>query len=157
MIRRRQLFRHAPENGMYGDCHRTAIACLLELEPQDVPHFFELQVKAQERGEKFEWRLEVERYLNSQGYTQVDITYTSELDDLFNYMRSVNPSTLYLLGGSSARGVNHTVICRGGGFEWDPHPDSDFVNGPLDSGVYEVTFLLPISMRADPGSGVPHG
>jgi hypothetical protein len=157
MIRHRQLFCHAPENGTYGDCHRTAIACLLDLQPQDVPHFYQLKVEAQQRGEEFDWRAEVERFLNSKGYTGVDITYASSLNELFDYMAAVNPRSLYLLGGASPRGWNHTVICRGGGFEWDPHPDSDFVIGPLDSGLFEVTFLLPISMRADAANEVDHG
>lgn len=157
MIRQHQLFRHDPENGTYGDCHRTAIACLLDLQPQDVPHFYQLKVDALNRGEDFSWRGEVERFLNSKGYTGVDITYTSSLNELFDYMSLVNPRTLYLLGGTSMRGTNHTVICRGGGFEWDPHPDSDFVIAPLDNGLFEVTFLLPISMRADAANGVDHG
>ena len=42
MIRRRQLFRHEPHNVIYGDCHRTAIACLLDMEPWQVPHFTQL-------------------------------------------------------------------------------------------------------------------
>lgn len=154
MIRHRQLFRHEPENGIYGDCHRTAIACLLDLQPQDVPHFYDLQVQATQRGEKYEWRSEVEKFLNAKGFTQADISYASTLDDLFAYMGAVNPRTLYLLGGTSVRGANHTVICRGGGFEWDPHPDSNFVNGPLDNGFFEVTFLLPISMLADAAAEV---
>lgn len=29
----KQLFRHHPEQGIFGDCHRTAIACMLDLEP----------------------------------------------------------------------------------------------------------------------------
>ncbi len=152
MIRHRQLYRHDPDNGIYGDCHRTAIACLLDLKPQDVPHFYELKVEALQRGEEYEWRAEVERFLNGKGYTQADITYSSNLDDLFRYMDLLNPRTLYLLGGTSPREFNHTVICRGGGFEWDPHPDSDFVNGPLDNGIFEITFLLPLSMVADEAS-----
>ena len=37
----KQLYRHDPENGVWGDCYRTAWACLLDLEPEDVPHFCE--------------------------------------------------------------------------------------------------------------------
>lgn len=148
MIRHRQLFRHKPESRIYGDCHRTAIACLLDIQPEDVPHFYLLKVEAQERGESYDWRAEVERFLNTHGITQADVAFGSTLYELFKYMDAVNPQTLYLLGGESPRGVNHTVICRGGSFEWDPHPDDSFVVGPLDSGYYEVTFLLPLAMRA---------
>src|SRR5690606_6329025 len=37
----RQLLGHDPDNGIYGDCMRTSIAALLDLPPQEVPHFFE--------------------------------------------------------------------------------------------------------------------
>ena len=26
-----------PENGIYGDCYRTCVACFLEIEPQNIP------------------------------------------------------------------------------------------------------------------------
>lgn len=148
MIRQHQLFRHDPENGVYGDCHRTAIACLLDLKPEDVPHFYEQKVEAEKRGESYDWRAEVEKFLNSVGYTAADVSYGSTLSALLEYMENVNPRTYYLLGGTSPRGVNHTVICRGGDFAWDPHPDREFINAPLDNGYFEVTFILPLSMKA---------
>jgi len=35
----KQAFRHDPSNGMYGDCHRTAIASILGVERDTVPNF----------------------------------------------------------------------------------------------------------------------
>ena len=69
------------------------------------------------------------------------------LEDIFRFMQSRNPSAFYLLSGFSPRGTNHTVICCGGGYEWDPHPDGDFLVGPMTNGFYEITFLMPLSMR----------
>lgn len=34
----RQLYRHDPANGVYGDCWRACIASVLELPIEDVPH-----------------------------------------------------------------------------------------------------------------------
>jgi hypothetical protein len=37
----KQLFRHKPDEGVFGDCFRTAIACILELDAiptEDVAH-----------------------------------------------------------------------------------------------------------------------
>lgn len=153
MIRHMQRFRHDPAKGQYGDCHRTAIACLLDLDPESVPHFYEEKVQAEARGENYHWRDEVERFLNTRGFTAVDITFGCDLPELFRFMETWNPQTLYLLGGSSPRRFNHTVICCGGGFEWDPHPDAEFVDSPLDSGYFEITFLLPISMKQDKDVG----
>ncbi len=39
MIPLMQRNHHDPANGIYGDCHRAAIASLLELPMDDVPHF----------------------------------------------------------------------------------------------------------------------
>ena len=36
-----QLNKHDPANGVYGDCGRTVIACLLDLHPSEVPHFWD--------------------------------------------------------------------------------------------------------------------
>lgn len=38
MTPHKQLFRHKPAEGMWGDCARTVIACMLDLEPEAVPH-----------------------------------------------------------------------------------------------------------------------
>jgi hypothetical protein len=164
MIKQHQMFRHDPDSGVYGDCHRTAIACLLDIHPEEVPHFGQTTMEAKKRGETHDWVADVERFLNSRGLTQVDVVYSGvTLDDLFRFMRARNPHTLYLLGGSSPRGSDHTIICRGGEFEWDPHPDGGFVIGPMSNGLFEVSFLLPISMKAldksaaEPVSDVPHG
>jgi hypothetical protein len=37
----KQLVKHDPFNGQYGDCARTAIACLLNMHPSEVEHFLE--------------------------------------------------------------------------------------------------------------------
>ena len=36
-----QKFKHDPANGSYGDCFRTALACILDLDRDEVPHFNE--------------------------------------------------------------------------------------------------------------------
>ena len=35
----KQLHKHDPDNGVWGDCHRTAIGCLLDIEPELIPNF----------------------------------------------------------------------------------------------------------------------
>jgi hypothetical protein len=86
----KQLFRHEPHNGIYGDCHT--------------------------------------------------------LEELLRYQGATNPDAYYLMGGCSPRGTNHTVICLGGGLEWDPHPDGGFLVGPLDHGFWEITYFVPLAL-----------
>jgi hypothetical protein len=150
MIKRHQLFRHEPHNEIYGDCHRTAIACLLDKEPWEVPHFVgELYTTSRT---DYVVDLEVDKWLEQFGLFQAHIHFNGEvgLDAIFQYMRMWNPYTFYIMGGTSPRGTPHSVICRGGGFYWDPHPEGGFLPRPYtDDGLYQLTFLLPLSMRDD--------
>lgn len=153
MIRHTQLYRHEPDEGRYGDCHRTVLACLLNIPVEESPHFIgEYERRVAEPGHAIDgycWASEQEKWLNSLGYTTVDVIYNGEmqLEDLFQFMQQRNPEILYMLGGRSPRGTNHSVVCHGGGFYHDPHPDGGFLVGPMDHGFYEVTFLLPLSQK----------
>lgn len=156
MIRHKQLFRHEPEKGIYGDCHRTALACILNLpSPEHAPHFigeWEAKAAASADGKPddgFSWQEAQAEWLDSLGYCTADICFNGEVpvEDVFAFMEARNPDIYYLLGGQSPRGTNHSIICHGGGFEWDPHPDGGFLVGPMDNGVWEITFILPNSMR----------
>jgi len=37
----KQKFAHKPDEGVFGDCFRTALAAILDLDRDDVPHFNE--------------------------------------------------------------------------------------------------------------------
>jgi hypothetical protein len=142
MIERKQLFRHDPEHGVYGDCHRTALACLLDLEPEQVPHF----------GENFEspevFSHRVAEWLSAQGWCEVSVPYQSTLDELLQCQEALNPDVYYLLGGKSRTGCGHTVIGCGGEIVWDPSLDNSGIVAPFDTdGLYWVTWLVPLSMR----------
>lgn len=146
----KQLFKHEAAEGVYGDCHRTALACVLNLgKPEDAPHFIATHERLKAQGEEFDWQGAQERWLNDLGYTTVDVIYDGSMpvDQLFEFMRARNPYAIYLLGGRSPRGFNHTVVCRGDHFYHDPHPDGGFVVGPLDHGFWEITFILPLIMK----------
>jgi hypothetical protein len=152
VIKHTQLYRHEADKGQYGDCHRTAIACLLNIPVEDSPHFigeYERRKAADADDDSYNWQQHQEEWLNSLGYTTVDVAYNGdcELSDLFHFMQARNPHALYLLGGTSPRGTNHTVIACGGGFFHDPHPDGGFLVGPMDNGMWEVTFILPLIMK----------
>lgn len=57
----KQRYKHDPENGVWGDCHRAAVASVLDLALDDVPHFAD----GGAGGEEFERR--VREYLLSRG------------------------------------------------------------------------------------------
>ncbi|QKW95596.1 hypothetical protein AXL3_47 [Stenotrophomonas phage vB_SmaS-AXL_3] len=151
MIHHTQLFRHEADKRQWGDCHRTALASILNLpSPEDAPHFIGMHEEAKADGKEFEWMPAQEEWLNSLGYTSVDIFYNGDLpvETLFEVMKQRNPNVLYLLGGTSPRGTNHTVVAHGSqGFYHDPHPDGGFLVAPMDHGLWEVTFILPLIMK----------
>lgn len=128
MIKRHQLFRHEPKNEIYGDCHRTAIACLMNMEPWEVPHF----VQNHYTTPNYNVDEEVDKWLRQYGLFQLHIHFngTDGIEPVFGYMRGMNPSVLYILGGTSPRGTPHSVICRGAEFYWDPHPEGGFLPKP---------------------------
>jgi hypothetical protein len=142
MIQRKQLFRHDPANGVYGDCHRTAIACLLDLEPDQVPHFGEDFSDS----EAFHHREEA--WLTSQDWCAVSTAYKASLADVLHVQAALNPGIYYLLGGTSRTGCGHTVIGCGGEIVWDPSLDDAGIVGPFESdGLYWVTWLVPLAMK----------
>lgn len=156
MLKQKQLYRHEPDKMQYGDCHRTALACLLNIPVEDSPHFigeYERREALKTQGlemEPYIWQDEQEAWLNNLGYTTVDVCFDGSgtgAEEIFNFMRARNPEVFYMLGGTSPRGTNHSVVCYGGGFEWDPHPDGGFLVGPMDHGFWEITFILPAILK----------
>lgn len=141
MLYHKQRIRHDPENGIYGDCHRTAIACLLDKQVEDVPHFGEHFMDS----DKF--NKAVADYLLTQGMRVFTTPYHGEtpLHEMLKAIGHYNPDCYYLLTGQSPRNVNHVVVCRGGRIIHDPHFDGGFITGPAQpDGYYWVDVLTPM-------------
>lgn len=136
----KMLLKHDPENGVWGDCHRTAIAALLDLHPSEVPHFYEQgPVKPSADVED-----DINRWLgNNYGLRQVHIGFPGEtpLADVLGTMEAFNPGFMFLLGGTSSRGCGHSVLCRFGKIHFDPSTDDTGIVGPMEDGLWWVTFL----------------
>jgi len=148
----KQLFRHRPHLGEIGDCHRTAIACLLDLDPQEVPHFGEMDwdFEQQRFRENGDFHRHVSDWLRTRGLATVDSVYSCTLEELLTHLGRVNPNAYYLLGGESRTGVNHTVIGCGGEIVWDPGIDNPGIIGPTKpDGLYWVTYLVPLSLMRE--------
>lgn len=100
--------KHDPENGSYGDCLRTSIACILNVEkPEDVPHFF---VDGCD-GETAHYR--IVDYLKTRNlrpfYLFFDKSYPLEV--ILHTVGTTNPGIHYLLSGRTEEN-GHVVICR---------------------------------------------
>jgi hypothetical protein len=135
----KQLFRHDPANGVYGDCHRTAIAIVLDMDAADAPHFMD---KCPDNSPAPEATEAVERWLNDRGITQINVLYPNALSpaDVIQSVSVMNPGLAWILGGKSRTGVNHSVVIKDGDM-YDPSLTDAGIIGPCDDGYYWVTFF----------------
>jgi hypothetical protein len=132
----KQRNRHKPKEGIYGDCHRAAIASILELPLDGVPNFGEgLPDNKEFQRREREWLL-------SRGLVPISVPYRADLEYVLKATKVQNPGVYYLLGGQSRTGVGHTVVCFEDEIVFDPSIDDSGIIGPFeDDGLYWLTFF----------------
>ncbi|WP_420408638.1 hypothetical protein [Hoeflea sp.] len=140
MIKRKQLFRHKPDEGVYGDCARTVIACLLDIEPEEVPHHHRHLADGEQQRLHNEW-------LAQKGFARVTVAYHLErLEEVLAVGKQLSGDMPYILAGTSRTGVNHVVICRHDAIVWDPSRTDAGIIGPCDDGYFFIEWIFrPIS------------
>lgn len=138
MIPQKQSILHNPPHS-YGDCHRAALASVLNLPLDSVPHF--TQDLGPKDGAIFE-RMQKD-FLLSLGLVPICVPFSGEagLEGVLQTLEAQCPRIYYLLGGETERGFGHTVVGCGGTIVHDPHPSNCGVNGPMDDGMFWVTFI----------------
>ena len=134
MIPHKQEFAHDPENGVYGDCFRTAIACLLDVIVSSVPHFLH-------DGNADEGIPRAQEYLKRHGLQLVEIPLDGDLESALAIGLEYLPGLNHLLVGESRTGCNHVVICRDGAIVHDPSQTDAGIVGPTDTGHFWLGFL----------------
>jgi len=138
----KQLFRHRPSEGLFGDCHRTAIACALDMDAKDVPHFMD---GTPGKGEADRAHDLAEQWLNDRGLCTISILFpgTCSVQEIIESVANVNARSrpVFILGGESKSGVNHSVVCCDGRIVCDPGQDDPGIVGPCDDGWYWLTFF----------------
>lgn len=155
MKKQKQLFRHRPNEGIYGDCFRTAIAAALDLDAVDVPHFMDGTVG---KGEAPGSHEAAARFLNERGIMLINVLFPGiiPLEDLLTTVMNSNPTSpgiVFMLGGESRSGVNHVVLCCDGEIVCDPSQTDSGIVGPCDDGYYWVTFFGAFSTSVRPSGG----
>ena len=134
----KQEFRHNPPE-TYGDCHRAAMASLLDLPLYAVPHF--MHGLGPKDGEIFHRR--ESEFLMSRGLCaiQFGLFTNATVSEACTIASTWNPDRYFLLGGMTRRMIAHTVIADSTGIVWDPHPDDCGIEWPLDEGCYWITYI----------------
>lgn len=135
----KQAFRHKPDEGLYGDCDRTVIACLLGMDRDDVPHW---NNGPDEHWETVGRKMRTD-FLLSRGLVAICYPYAPEhIDETREAMEEHFPRLHYLFAGLSRTGVNHAVIGRGRDIVWDPSLTDAGIIGPCKDGLYRIEFLV---------------
>jgi hypothetical protein len=131
-----QAFVHDPAAGVRGDCYRTAIACLLDVPRDDVPHVNDCAVLPSTV------RDATNAYLASRGLAICEIPLSLDGDafDVAAWMTSLNPGVPFLLSGMSPRDVDHSVVISDGVMH-DPHPSRGGLVGPCEGGHWWIGIL----------------
>lgn len=137
IIKHTQLFLHDPENGVYGDCWRATVACLLRLPVEAVPHVCDGpdDGKASERMREF---------LDSQNCALIQIPFTGDLslEQVLEYVGAASGGMHWCLMGTSRTGCNHVVICKGSEIVHDPSITQSGIVGPSSDGLWWAEWIV---------------
>lgn len=143
MIFSKQLNLHQPKEGIIGDCWRTAIACLMDKLPEEVPHFLEPYWREPDATNALR---DIREWLATYGLGYVEVPFGAcELDHMLHCMNLWGDSAPMLLSGTSKNGTNHIVIVKDGKIIWDPARDDSGIVGPTDTGYWFVGLITKLS------------
>jgi hypothetical protein len=147
----RQLIKHDPANDQWGDCFRTCIACLLDLDcPMQVPHV--MHGVTDDAGAKAALA-KMNRWLSDVwGLRFVEMPFTADNITPAQFMESagayMGDDQRYILTAEGTLGVAHSVICKGDELEHCPAGRGvDDIIGPVhdkktDTGYYWLGLLV---------------
>lgn len=143
MTPHKQRFKHEPDKGIFGDCDRTAMACLLDMSPDEVPHWgVHMGNHALFDKVKREW-------LATQGLFENHIAFECTRDELNENMRSLFRDVYVLLTGTSKNGCHHVVIARNGDIVHDPALDDSGIVSPCNDGYWWLSVLMPLCLKPE--------
>jgi len=113
------------EDGVPGNCIQAAVASLLSLPIDAVPHFLLWRI----------WSRALSDWLAERDLA-IRVRYVTEI-----------PTERCIVAGRSPRGVAHVCVAEGGAIVWDPHPSRDGLVS-----VAEAWFIeggVPMTERPD--------
>jgi len=130
-----QMIRHDPENDNWGDCFRTCIACLLDLDcPMQVPHVMH---GVDDDAKAATALARMNKWLGDVwGLKFVEMPFTSDDISPAEFLKSaaayIGDDQRYIVTAQGTLGVAHTVICKGDQLEHCPAGrDIDGLTGPV--------------------------
>lgn len=114
LSRQYQAFGHKPEKGVQGDCYRTAVACVLGVERDSVPHSHD-ELSGDEANAF------MEAWLHPQGLRRIAIPVGGdEFRTIANNIFPRGSNMPFIVTGQGPREVNHCVVVHGVDDFWCP-------------------------------------
>lgn len=146
LYRQKQKHLHRPDEGEIGDCYRTAIACVLGVPRDSVPHFVEICGWDNGVGchaATLDW------LKREHGMTMVRFPiwhFGEGYEQARNQITDWNPTAgRYLFSGQSRNGTFHCVVAHGRAIEWDPAIDDSGIVAPGPEGWYWAEFIVGVA------------
>lgn len=142
-----QTILHNPREGLVGDCWRTCIACLLDMEPSEVPHFAALDGN---------WWANTQAWLMQRGLALYQYAYMDDFE-----AQGIS-GCHHIITGPSPRdpeNVRHSVIGMDGQVFWDPHPSRAGLHNEDDRNTWYTTLLIRLNAHGaadQPEANRPH-
>lgn len=136
-----QLVKHDPINGLYGDCLRTAFACLLDVPPQGIPNW--AADFADKPADEMWSTIKEWLYFNhNAGYFIIGYPGDLPRNEILASVGNNNPGVNYLLIGASPGGTGHVVVCCDDAVVHDPSWTKAGVTQPMDD-LWIILTLVP--------------
>jgi hypothetical protein len=134
----KQEFAHNPPDS-HGDCHRAALATILDLPLTAVPHIGDKEAAID--GKLF--KQNEREFLATLGLIAVAVPLAGTLSHILYASGELNPEQEYfILGGVSSSECGHSVVANKDGIVHDPHPDNVGIIAPMDDGYYWLTYIV---------------
>lgn len=120
----KQKFLHKPDEGIFGDCIRTCLAILMDLDAEDVPHFFATGTFDQDA---------YDAWLRDNGLHVITVTFPGETpqENVMFTADRMGGGLPYMLSGHSRTPSNHVVVAQGNEIVCDPSLTDSGIVGPM--------------------------
>ncbi len=130
--------KHDPDNEQYGDCIRAALATILDLDTEAVPHFAHDNPPAPEVVRR------MREYLAPMGLTIFGVAFPGDgvsRDELLEYIGRENPEAAGLLFGRTVEDHEHVVVIQHGRVVHNPAWVGCSVVAPGEDGHWRVMVI----------------
>lgn len=124
----RQTLLYEKGSKVRGNCLQAAVASLLDLPLDAVPHFMQFAW----------WDGALEFWARGRGQTVHHVQFDAPL--AANFVRAVPGDRDMVLLGISPREIGHAIVRWADGSEWDPHPSNDGL-ASVDGALWFETWL----------------